>query len=42
LVYADYVNIFGGSLHTIKKYTEALLFAGKEIGLEVIMIKLGT
>jgi hypothetical protein len=35
LVYADDVNILGGSLHTIRKNTEALLIASKEIGLEV-------
>ena len=35
LVYADDVNILGGSVHTIKKNTEALVFARKETGLEV-------
>jgi len=35
LVYADDVNILGGSVHTIKKNTEALIVASKEIGLEV-------
>jgi hypothetical protein len=34
LVYTDGVNIFGGRIHTIKKNTEALVFAGKEVGLE--------
>jgi hypothetical protein len=34
LVYADDVNILGGSVHTKKKNTEALVVAGK-IGLEV-------
>jgi hypothetical protein len=34
LVYAD-VNIFGGSVHTIKKNAEALVAASQEIGLEV-------
>jgi hypothetical protein len=34
LVYADDVNILGGSVHSIKN-TEALLVASKEIGLEV-------
>jgi len=35
LVYADDVNILGGSIHTTKKQTEALVVASKEIGLEV-------
>jgi len=35
LVYADYVNILGGSVHNIKKNTEILVVASKEIGLEV-------
>ena len=35
VVYADDVNILGGSLHTIKKNAEALVVASKEIGLEV-------
>jgi len=35
LVYADDVNIVGGSIHTIKKNAEALVAASKEIGLEV-------
>jgi hypothetical protein len=35
LVYADDVNVLGGSIHTIRKNTEALLVASKEIGLEV-------
>ena len=35
LVYADDVNIFGGSVHTIKKNTDNLVAARKEIGLEV-------
>jgi len=34
LVYADDVNVLGGSVHTIKN-AEALVVAGKEIGLEV-------
>ena len=35
LIYTDDVNILGGSIHTIRKNTEALLIASKEIGLEV-------
>jgi hypothetical protein len=39
LVYADDVNILGGSIHTVRKNTEALLIASQEIGLEVIAEK---
>ena len=35
LVYADDVNILGGSVHTIKTNAEALVVSSKEIGLEV-------
>ena len=35
LVYADDVNILGGSVHTVQKNAEALVAATKEIGLEV-------
>jgi hypothetical protein len=35
LVYADDVNILGGSVHTIEKNTEVLVVGSKEIGLEV-------
>jgi hypothetical protein len=35
LVYAVYVNILGGSVHAIKKKTDALVVASKEIGPEV-------
>jgi hypothetical protein len=35
LVYADAVNTLGGSVRIIKKNTEALVVASKEIGLEV-------
>jgi len=35
LAYADDVNILGRSIRTIKEKTEALVVAGKEIGLEV-------
>ena len=35
LVYADDVNILGGSVHTVKENAEALVVANREIGLEV-------
>ena len=35
LVYADDVNILGGSIHAIKEYTKALVVASREIRLEV-------
>jgi hypothetical protein len=35
LVYADDVNILGGSTHTITKNTGTLVIASKDIGLEV-------
>jgi hypothetical protein len=35
LVYTGDVNILGGSVRTVKKYTEGLLFGSKKIGLEV-------
>ena len=35
LVYADEVNILGGSVHSIKEKAEALVDASKETGLEV-------
>jgi len=35
LVYADDVNMLGGSVHTIKENAEALMVASKETGLEV-------
>jgi hypothetical protein len=34
LAYADGVNILGGSVHTVKENSEALVFASKEIGLK--------
>jgi len=35
LVYADDVNILGGSVHTVKENAGALIVASKEIGIEV-------
>jgi len=35
LVYADDVNMLGGSVHTVKENAEALVLVSKEIGLEV-------
>jgi hypothetical protein len=35
LVYADDVNILGGSIHAVKEKAEALIVTSKEIGLEV-------
>jgi hypothetical protein len=35
LVYADDVNMLGGRVHNIRKNTENLVVASKEIGLEV-------
>jgi hypothetical protein len=35
LVYADDINILGGSVHIIKKNTDAFVIASKEIGLKV-------
>jgi hypothetical protein len=35
LVYADDVNLLGGSVDTIKKNTQTIIGASKEVGLEV-------
>jgi len=34
-IYVDGANILSGSLHTVNKNTEALVFVSKETGLEV-------
>ena len=34
-MYADDVNILGGSIHTVKEKAEALVVTSKEIGLDV-------
>ena len=39
LAYAEDVNILGGSVHTIKVNSEAMVMTSKEIGLEVMLIK---
>ena len=39
LVYADDVNILGGTIHTTKENAEALLVPSKEILLEVNVAK---
>jgi hypothetical protein len=35
LVYADDLNILGGSVHAVKENAQALVVASKEIGLEL-------
>jgi len=40
LIYADDVNVLGGSIHTIWRKAGALVFASKETGLEVMLIRL--
>jgi hypothetical protein len=40
MVYADDVNILGGSVHTITKNTEAIVVARKEMRLDIMLIKL--
>jgi hypothetical protein len=35
LAYADDVNLLGDNIDTIKKTTEAIIDAGKEVGLEI-------
>jgi hypothetical protein len=37
LVYADDVNILGGSVHTVKRNTEAVVIASNEDGLEMLI-----
>jgi hypothetical protein len=42
LVYADDVNVLGGSIHSMKKNAEDLVIASKAIGLEVNAEKTST
>jgi hypothetical protein len=35
LAYADDVNLLGSNIDTMKRNTEALIIAGKEVGLEI-------
>jgi hypothetical protein len=35
VVYAAYVTVLGGSIHTVKKNTEVSIVISKEIGVEV-------
>jgi len=35
LIYADDINILGGSVHTVKENEKGLIVASKEMGLEV-------
>ena len=42
LVYADDVNILGGSIHNLKENGETLVAATREIGLEVSADKQST
>jgi len=42
LVYGDDVNMLGGSVHTVKENTQALVFASKETGLGVNIDKQST
>jgi hypothetical protein len=42
VIYVDDVNILGESLRTVEKNREALVFASKEIGPKIMLIKLST
>jgi len=42
LVYADVVNMLGGSVHTVRKNTKSLVVESQETRLEVKVIKLHT
>jgi hypothetical protein len=37
MVYANDVNIMGGSIHTVKRNAETVVVAGKEDGLEMLI-----
>ena len=39
LVYADYISIWGESVYDVRKNTEELVVANKEIGIELILDK---
>jgi hypothetical protein len=42
MVYAEYINKLGESVHTMKVNTQTLVIGRKEIGLEVNTDKLST
>jgi hypothetical protein len=42
LVYANDINVLGGSEHTMKKNTHSLVVTGRETGLKKMLIKLST
>jgi hypothetical protein len=39
LAYADDVNLLGDNIDTVKKNTETLIDASKEVGLEINVVK---
>jgi hypothetical protein len=40
MLYADDIYMLGGSLHTVKKTTKALVTASKEVSIEVYVRKI--